>query len=140
MYKLVIKQFKISKEVSSSHEVWQIVENIKKQNPSLSLSMWDWEGTALFKYSKRLGYVDYHGVVRGRDGEALPDFEQEDSIVAQILKNAPEDTTSEMFAIKFRLCVDNVLTNRHVYGDTLCMDLIQELNLVYMDEKIRRRL
>lgn len=140
MYKVVIKQFNISEQVSSSHEVWQIVENIKKRNPSLSLSMWDWKGAAFYKHGKRRGYIDYHGVVRGRDGEALPDFEEKENVFVKLLKNKPEDTTAEEFAIMFRVCVDDILTSRIVFGDELCMDLIQELNLVYMDEKIRRRL
>lgn len=63
-----------------------------------------------------------------------------ESPIVKRLINSPENTTSEMFAITFRLCTEMIITNRHVYGDKLCMDMITELNVVYMNEKIRRRL
>lgn len=140
MYTLIIEQFGIKRtNVNSSKEVKQIVENIKINNPHVSLTTWHWDKTALLKNGKKIAYIDFSGQLIDKKGNVIK-IKKGDSPFTKHLRGMASDTTAEVFAIAFRVTIENILTSRHVFGDKHSMDLIQELNAAYVDEKLKRRL
>lgn len=62
------------------------------------------------------------------------------NVYVEKLRSKPDTTTAEIFAICFRCYVEDILTSKHVYGGKRALEMIEELNAAYVDEKLKRRL